>query len=400
MSQQLVDMFIHLSNRYSDKFVLNEWHLYGSSRIGTQKTTLELVSITFNGTWNAFEGTFTEVQNPQVVHYQPDVQRTHMQRGQKRYELVNHLGNVLVVISDKKLPHCVEGAAEYYTAEVLQATDYSAFGVILKDREYYATTSDKYRFGFNTQERTDEIAGEGNHYTAEFWEYDPRVVLRWNTDPKPHPSWSPYSIMQCNPIWNTDHKGDTVRTNSEGFENTTMAMEGILDGKANPIGFDANKGILTYDDKVDISGYSEFQKDVLGRYKELIGNKTDVNLKIVDINDKIEDAGGLSLNELNAAGITVPFKNKDGSIAHQNVYIARNPVKSDGSSEKKEYAGVTNIHELGGHSFLHLTQPTLKKNDHNKLVEDLHKRIFLNYKIDGAIWYKRSSVPLHEREEE
>ena len=62
--------------------------------------------------------------------------------------------------------------------------------------------------------------------------------------------------------------------------------------------------------------------------------------------------------------------------------------------------GVTNIHELAGHAYLNITQPTLKKNDHNKLVENLHKQIFLNYKINGAIWYKRSTVPLHEREEE
>ena len=260
----------------------------------------------------------------------------------------------------------------------------------------------KYVYGFNTQEKVDEIAGAGNHYSAEFWEYDPRAVMRWNTDPKPNPSFSPYSIMQGNPIWYTDHKGDTVRTNSEGFDNTKMGMEGILDGKANPIGFNADKGILTYDDNIDVSGYSEFQQDVLGRYKELITNKTDVNLKIVDVNEKLDDLGGKSLNhpDNKAAGITVPFTYQDGSIAHLNVYVARNPVKSDGSAEKKEYAGITNIHEAGGHAFLFLTQPALKTNDHNKLVEDLHKKIFLNYKIDGAIWYKRSSVPLHEREEE
>lgn len=63
----------------------------------------------------------------------------------------------------------------------------------------------------------DEIAGSGNHYTAPFWEYSPRVVHRWNTDPKPNPSISPYAIMQGNPIWYTDHKGDTVRvTTSKG----------------------------------------------------------------------------------------------------------------------------------------------------------------------------------------
>jgi hypothetical protein len=29
-----------------------------------------------------------------------------------------------------------------------------------------------YTYGFNGQERTDELKGAGNHYTAQFWEYD------------------------------------------------------------------------------------------------------------------------------------------------------------------------------------------------------------------------------------
>jgi hypothetical protein len=33
----------------------------------------------------------------------------------------------------------------------------------------------RYRYGFNGQERTDELKGAGNHYTAPFWEYDPRL---------------------------------------------------------------------------------------------------------------------------------------------------------------------------------------------------------------------------------
>src|SRR5690554_6353582 len=43
--------------------------------------------------------------------------------------------------------------------------------------------SRNYRYGYNTQEKVDEIAGAGNHYTAPYWEYDPRVVHRWNRDP-------------------------------------------------------------------------------------------------------------------------------------------------------------------------------------------------------------------------
>jgi len=35
-----------------------------------------------------------------------------------------------------------------------------------------------YRYGFNGQEKSDEIKGEGNSYTALFWEYDPRIGRR------------------------------------------------------------------------------------------------------------------------------------------------------------------------------------------------------------------------------
>ena len=45
--------------------------------------------------------------------------------------------------------------------------------------------NDGYRFGFNGQEKVDEIAGAGNHTTAEFWEYDTRLGRRWNRDPEP-----------------------------------------------------------------------------------------------------------------------------------------------------------------------------------------------------------------------
>ncbi|MBN9381989.1 MAG: RHS repeat protein, partial [Chitinophagaceae bacterium] len=51
----------------------------------------------------------------------------------------------------------------------------------------------KYRYGFNGQEKSDEIKGSGNSYTAEFWEYDPRIGQRWNLDPKPTIGVSPYA---------------------------------------------------------------------------------------------------------------------------------------------------------------------------------------------------------------
>ncbi len=65
-----------------------------------------------------------------------------------------------------------------------------------------------YRFGFNTQEKVDEIAGKGNHNTALFWEYDTRLGRRWNLDPVDQISISNYSVLGDNPIRNIDWKGD------------------------------------------------------------------------------------------------------------------------------------------------------------------------------------------------
>src|SRR6478736_3791665 len=48
-------------------------------------------------------------------------------------------------------------------------------------------TAGRYRYGFNGQEMSNEIKGVGNSYTAEFWEYDPRLGRRWNVDPMTNP---------------------------------------------------------------------------------------------------------------------------------------------------------------------------------------------------------------------
>jgi len=69
---------------------------------------------------------------------------------------------------------------------------------------------DKYRFGFNGQEKVNEIAGIGNHNTALFWEYDTRLGRRWNLDPKPSLSVSNYAVFGNNPIVYKDFKGDTI----------------------------------------------------------------------------------------------------------------------------------------------------------------------------------------------
>jgi RHS repeat-associated protein len=64
-----------------------------------------------------------------------------------------------------------------------------------------------YRYGFNGQERDDEVSGAGNSYTAEFWQYDPRIGRRWNIDPVNYPWQSSYSCFNSNPILYQDPNG-------------------------------------------------------------------------------------------------------------------------------------------------------------------------------------------------
>ncbi len=69
-------------------------------------------------------------------------------------------------------------------------------------------SSGSYRYGFNGQEKSDEIKGSGNSYTAMFWEYDPRIGRRWNIDPVRLSDESGYSAFSNNPILYVDRLGD------------------------------------------------------------------------------------------------------------------------------------------------------------------------------------------------
>lgn len=78
---------------------------------------------------------------------------------------------------------------------------------------------DDYRFGFNGQEKDNEIAGTGNHNTALFWEYDTRLGRRWNLDPVDQISISNYAVNGLNPILMSDPNGDLFGI--KGFGSTS-----------------------------------------------------------------------------------------------------------------------------------------------------------------------------------
>jgi hypothetical protein len=91
---------------------------------------------------------------------------------------------------------------------------YYAFGSAMSSR-----VIGNYRYGFNTQEKDDEVAGEGNSYTAEFWQYDSRLGRRFNVDPVIKYYESSYACFGNNPIWFCDIDGkDTIKVTSSNFD--------------------------------------------------------------------------------------------------------------------------------------------------------------------------------------
>jgi RHS repeat-associated protein len=73
--------------------------------------------------------------------------------------------------------------------------DYILFGMQMPDRSYVATGSG-YRFGFQSQEKDDEIKGEGNSINFAYRMHDPRIGRFLSIDPlsKEYLFYSPYAF--------------------------------------------------------------------------------------------------------------------------------------------------------------------------------------------------------------
>jgi RHS repeat-associated protein len=155
--------------------------------------TIDLVSGT-----NLYDSTAQDV----IAGYQYRLcMTTHDSIGRKRYELSNHLGNVLVAISDRKMQVDAgsDGVYDYFLPDVWVTNDYYPFGMLQPGRNF---SSEGYRFGFNGQENDNEIAGTGSNLNFKYRIYDTRLIRFFSVDPmsKDYPWWTPYQFAGLIPI--------------------------------------------------------------------------------------------------------------------------------------------------------------------------------------------------------
>jgi RHS repeat-associated protein len=325
---------------------VDEFHLYGSSRLGVYEAN-RLISKRVARDLN-LDNQITSneyvIETPEEVTYL--FSSYQLERGAKRYELSNHLGNVLTVISDKKTAVFTGTTFNYFAAEHISATDYSPFGAPLASRTWQ---SSEYRFGFNTQERDDEIAGVGNIMTAQFWEYDSRLGRRWNVDPVKKPHLSLYSVLSNNPIRKIDIKGD------DDYYDLAGKYIGSDNEKTSNIRLITNKRTFEYFQK---EGVEELHKN--SRIVTVDPNSADVIRKIYDESCDLNiERKAYIILDTKLATLSVEIQpidpEKDTEKSSSNIYTPFNlaqgqgSVISPGNLEGKVYEEKVIVGQIHGH---------------------------------------------------
>jgi len=121
--------------------------------------------------------------------------------GIKEYELSDHLGNVSVVILDRK---SYDGTNFFPYFKSM--SDYYPFGYPISTRTF---SIEPYRYGFNGQEGDGEIYGDKLNYAFQYRMYDARIGRFWSVDPlrSDYPWNSTYAFAENRVIDGIDLEG-------------------------------------------------------------------------------------------------------------------------------------------------------------------------------------------------
>lgn len=254
----------------------------------------------------------------------------------------------------------------------------------------YTSGAEKYRFGFNGQEKDDEVAGAGNTNTAMFWEYDTRLGRRWNLDPKPNPSISDYACFANNPIEICDPNGDSTWTTQKGNQltiNTTIEFSGN--------GLYKKNGKMRKDAEATVE---KIKKDIMDKWDNTKYQGMDVSINLITKTSKnggtessydqikvYRGRGRSSVRATDKNGVLITTANQSSII--RSVLAGSNYLKMSGTFYKNEVKGAY-AHEYG-HMIGYLDED-YEGNDNNILGVPEPKAEFMR----GGIMHTVRGVPL------
>jgi RHS repeat-associated protein len=240
-------------------------------------------------------------------------------------------------------------------------------------------SSDKYRYGFQGQEKDDEIKGEGNSINYKFRMHDPRVGRFFAVDPlaKKYPHNSPYAFSENRLIDGVELEGLEYRAtkdkdgNYNGFE---WDPDNAYDDKGNLNEGYFEKAILFEDNGTwSIGNWSKSEQRY---YSSNIGSSTATVYTYDTVTKKVEDQNGEIQEIVEKVPITHTFDantmpsdpNKFATVSpglyqavrhmHRNKYMALQIQTLDGSNHLPVVGGVNpsngltyakgiNIHKAG-----------------------------------------------------
>lgn len=190
---------------YTDKLVLNEHMIYGASRIGMEQKHRTITTAEVNETIETTNFELGEGISWDVVT-QESYDLSYRKLEDKLYELTEHRGNVMEVVTDRKLPvddgvfdvngnltsTTPDDIVDYYAVNVVSYSDYYPYGGLMDGRQ----DQTDYRYGFQGQEKDDEVKGEGNSINYKYRMHDPRIGRFFAVDPlaPKYPHYTPYQF--------------------------------------------------------------------------------------------------------------------------------------------------------------------------------------------------------------
>ena len=352
--------------KFGKDILLQEQHIYGSSRLGMYQSNQLLVKYKYK-----YSDTLQIYLDS--VKFDRDTNRAMRKLSHKQYELTNHLGNVLSTVLDRKTPVTSSGGSggsttiTHYEGDVLFASDYYPFGSPMS-----WTTSDSsggrlysgggYRFGFNGKENDRETQTQYFDFRTYFQKLgrfssvDPLVMLA--------PDKTPYHFVSNNPINRIDplgltdyyvngeirkiddgHKGVSIKVSEEQFNELQRKFERGSSGYEKMMNrMSVQNGFQTYSDfgeeYTDADGiYHHIGVSITvhkaggDSYSDWSKNKSLDN--IGQVNDVVDNIGGsLGAN----AGLTrlgtngkLYFETPNGGVFRGNQYVSTTSIAKYGS---------------------------------------------------------------------
>ncbi|WP_156133330.1 RHS repeat-associated core domain-containing protein [Lacinutrix sp. Hel_I_90] len=131
-----------------------------------------------------------------------------------------------------------------FSPDVIAYNDYYPFGMLLPNRH---KSSSSYRYGFQGQEKDDELKGEGNSLNYTFRMHDPRVGRFFAVDPlaATYPHYTPYSFSGNKVISHRELEGLEEYSSFEAYVLHTG------DAKITVDDLDGNNGVWLTQDRVN-----------------------------------------------------------------------------------------------------------------------------------------------------